>query len=59
VTYEIVCSKGKDAAKAKLVQSFLKFFASSDEQAKLVSIGYAPLPAAVQTQVNTAISALS
>ena len=59
VTYEIVCSKGKDAAKAKLVQSFLKFFASTDEQAKLVSIGYAPLPSAVQTQVNTAISALS
>ena len=59
VTYEIVCSKGKEAAKAKLVQSFLKFFASTDEQAKLVGIGYAPLPAAVQTQVNTAISALS
>jgi phosphate transport system substrate-binding protein len=59
VTYEIVCSKGKDPAKAKLVQSFLKFFASADEQAKLESIGYAPLPASVQTQVNTTISALS
>jgi phosphate transport system substrate-binding protein len=59
VTYEIACSKGKDAAKAKLLQSFLKFFASTDEQAKLVSIGYAPLPATIQTQVNTAISALS
>jgi len=59
VTYEIVCSKNKDAAKAKLVQSFMKFFASTDEQAKLEGIGYAPLPASVQTQVNTAISALS
>jgi len=41
VTYEIACSKGKDAAKAKLLQSFLKSFASSSEQAKLVTIGYA------------------
>jgi phosphate transport system substrate-binding protein len=59
VTYEIVCSKGKDPAKAKLVQSFLKFFASADEQAKLEGIGYAPLPASVQTQVSATISALS
>jgi phosphate transport system substrate-binding protein len=59
VTYEIACSKGKDAAKAKLLQSFLKSFASTDEQAKLVTIGYAPLPASIQTQVNTAIAALS
>ena len=59
VTYEVVCSKGKDPAKAKLVQSFLKFFASPQEQAKLETIGYAPLPASVETQVVTAISALS
>jgi len=59
VTYEIACSKGKDAAKAKLLQSFLKSFASTNEQAKLVGIGYAPLPATIQTQVNTAIAALS
>jgi len=59
VTYEIVCSKGKDPAKAKLLQSFLKSFASTAEQTKLVSIGYAPLPANIQGQVNTAIAALS
>ena len=59
VTYEIVCSKGKDPAKAKLLQSFLKSFASTAEQTKLVSIGYAPLPANIQAQVNTAIAALS
>jgi phosphate transport system substrate-binding protein len=59
VTYEIACSKGKDAAKAKLLQSFLKSFASSAEQAKLVTIGYAPLPANIQGQVSTAIAALS
>ena len=59
VTYEIACSKGKDPAKAKLLQSFLKSFASTNEQAKLVGIGYAPLPATIQTQVNTTIAALS
>jgi phosphate transport system substrate-binding protein len=59
VTYEIACSKGKDPAKAKLLQSFLKSFASTNEQTKLVGIGYAPLPATIQTQVNTTIAALS
>jgi phosphate transport system substrate-binding protein len=59
VTYEIVCSKGKDPAKAKLVKSFLKSFAAADEQKKLEEIGYAPLPAEVQAKVSTAIAALS
>jgi phosphate transport system substrate-binding protein len=59
VTYEIVCSKNKDAEKAKNIKSFLKFFASADEQKKLEEIGYAPLPASVQSKVETAIDALS
>jgi len=59
VTYEIVCSKGKDPAKAKLVKAFLKSFASTAEQTKLQEIGYAPLPSAVQTKVAAAIDALS
>ena len=59
VTYELVCSKGKDPAKAKLLQSFLKSFAAADMQAKLQGIGYAPLPADIQAKVNTAIGALS
>jgi phosphate transport system substrate-binding protein len=59
VTYEIVCSKGKDPAKAKLVQSFLKSFAAADMQTKLQDIGYAPLPAEIQAKVNTAIGAMS
>jgi phosphate transport system substrate-binding protein len=59
VTYEIVCSKGKDPAKAKLVKAFLKSFASTDEQTKLQAIGYAPLPAEIQAKVATAIDALS
>ena len=59
VTYEIVCSKAKDPAKAKLVKAFLKSFATPAEQTKLQDIGYAPLPATVQTKVAAAIDALS
>jgi phosphate transport system substrate-binding protein len=59
VTYEIVCSKGKDPAKVALLKPFLKSFSSPDEQQKLQDIGYAPLPAEVQTKVQDAISALS
>jgi phosphate transport system substrate-binding protein len=59
VTYEIVCSKAKDPAKAKLVKAFLKSFAAPGEQTKLQDIGYAPLPASVQTKVAAAINALN
>lgn len=59
VTYEIVCSKDKDPAKAKLTKAFLKSFAAADMQTKLQEIGYAPLPAEVQAKVTTAIDALS
>ena len=59
VTYEIVCSKNKDAAKAQQIQAFLRHFASPETQAALEEIGYAPLPASVQTKVNSAIDALS
>jgi phosphate transport system substrate-binding protein len=59
VTYEIVCSKAKDPAKAALVKAFLKSFASPAEQTKLQEIGYAPLPASIQTKVAAAIDALS
>jgi len=59
VTYEIVCSKAKDPAKAQLTKAFLKSFASPAEQTKLQDIGYAPLPAEIQTKVAAAIDALS
>jgi phosphate transport system substrate-binding protein len=59
VTYEIVCSKAKDPAKAKLVKAFLKSFAAPAEQTKLQDIGYAPLPASVQSKVAAAIDALN
>jgi len=59
VTYEIVCSKGKNPAKTKLLSAFLKSFAAADMQTKLQNIGYAPLPAEVQAKVVAAIGALS
>ena len=59
VTYEIVCSKNADATKAANIKAFLKHFASTDVQKGLEEIGYAPLPASVQSQVATAIQALS
>ncbi|MEP7368569.1 MAG: phosphate ABC transporter substrate-binding protein PstS [Dermatophilaceae bacterium] len=59
VTYEIVCSKAKDPAKAAQIKAFLTFFASPSEQAQLQDIGYAPLPATVQTKVAAAVAALS
>lgn len=59
VTYEIVCSKGKDAAKQADIKAFLKYFASEDTQKNLEEIGYAPLPTEIQTKVETAIAAIS
>ncbi len=59
MTYEIVCSKGLDADKTKLVKSFLTHFASDDFQKTLTDIGYAPLPDSVRTKVATAIEAIS
>ena len=59
VTYEIVCSKNKDATTAANIKAFLAHFASPETQKSLEEIGYAPLPASVQTQVASAIQALS
>ena len=59
VTYEIICSKAKDPAKAALTKAFLKHFSSTETQQSLESLGYAPLPAAVQTKVAAAVDALS
>jgi len=59
VTYEIVCSKGLDANLTAGVKAFLTHFASADVQKSLVDIGYAPLPAEVQANVEKAIAAIA
>jgi phosphate transport system substrate-binding protein len=58
VTYEIVCSKGKDAAKTTLLKSFLNY-AITTGQDSAEGAGYAPLPTAITARVTSAISALS
>ncbi|MCW2497594.1 phosphate ABC transporter substrate-binding protein PstS [Jatrophihabitans sp.] len=59
VTYEIVCSKYKDAATGALVKSFLTFTSSAAQQATLPSQGYAPLPASVLTKVQAVVAKIS
>ena len=58
VTYEIVCSKGLDADKTAIVKDFLTYFASETTQSSLEELGYAPLPAELQTKVKTAVTAI-
>jgi ABC-type phosphate transport system substrate-binding protein len=57
-TYEIVCSKYKDAAKGKLVKSFLTHFVSADVQKSLEALGYAALPSSVSAKITAAVAAI-
>ncbi|WP_426509866.1 phosphate ABC transporter substrate-binding protein PstS [Dactylosporangium sp. McL0621] len=59
VTYEIVCSKGTDAAKLPLLKGFLGYTVSKDGQALLDKLGYAPLPETVRAKVETAVKNLA
>ncbi|MGS2613201.1 phosphate ABC transporter substrate-binding protein PstS [Micromonospora sp. LZ34] len=59
VTYEIVCSKGLAADKLPLVKGFLSHAASTEGQADLTELGYAPLPETVRTKVEAAVKNLS
>ncbi|MEO3742818.1 phosphate ABC transporter substrate-binding protein PstS [Plantactinospora sp. B5E13] len=59
VTYEIVCSKGLAADKLALVKGFLGHAASTEGQAELTAVGYAPLPETVRAKVETAVKALA
>ena len=58
VTYEIVCSKGLDAGKTAIVKDFLTYFSSTRTQSQLEELGYAPLPAELQTKVAAAVAAI-
>ncbi|GAA3275366.1 phosphate ABC transporter substrate-binding protein PstS [Dactylosporangium vinaceum] len=59
VTYEIVCSKGNDAAKLPLLKGFLGFTVSTDGQKQLDKLGYAPLPETVRAKVEASIKNLA
>jgi phosphate transport system substrate-binding protein len=57
VTYEIACSKG--SAKAADIKAFLTYTSSSAGQSVLSDLGYAPLPASVQSKVATSVASIS
>ena len=59
VTYEITCVQGLAADQAKLVKGFLTYTASTEGQAKLTPLGYAPLPTEIQTKVQGVVAKIS
>jgi phosphate transport system substrate-binding protein len=58
VSYEIVCTKAKDAAKQALLKSFLTYAVGAG-QASAEKAGFAPLPTELAAKVATAVTALS
>jgi phosphate transport system substrate-binding protein len=54
VTYEIVCQKGLDAAKAGLARGFLTYLASDTGQRELPGRGYSRLPESLRPLVEAA-----
>lgn len=58
VTYEIVCTKYSDAATGTFVKNFLSYTATGGQSA-LAQLGYAPLPAELQTKVEASIAKVS
>jgi phosphate transport system substrate-binding protein len=59
VTYEIVCTKYSDPTVGAAVKSFLTYTSSAAGQNLLTSVGSAPLPASVLTQVQAEVAKIS
>src|SRR3954469_8974110 len=57
-TYEIVCTKYKDAAIGTFVKNFLTY-TSTDGQSLLASLGYAPLPTSLQAKVKASVAKIT
>jgi len=57
-TYEIVCTKYKDAAIGTFVKNFLTY-TSTDGQSLLAGLGYAPLPTSLQAKVKASVAKIS
>ena len=58
VSYGIVCSKYKDAAKGSLVKAYLTY-AVTKGQTAAAGLGFAPLPSDLATKVQASLSAIS
>lgn len=59
ITYEITCLQGLPADQAPLAKSFLTYISSTDGQAKLSSLGYAPLPTEIRQKVQTVVAKIA
>jgi phosphate transport system substrate-binding protein len=57
ITYEITCSKG--SAKAAAIKGFLTYTSSAAGQEALGELGYAPLPDAVRSKVESSVATIS
>jgi len=57
-TYEIVCTKYKDAAIGTFVKNFLTY-TSTDGQPLLAGLGYAPLPTSLQAKVKASVAKIT
>ncbi len=59
VTYEITCLQGLSADQSALTKSFLTYVSSTEGQAKLTTLGYAPLPTEIQSKVQAVVAKIS
>ena len=59
VTYEITCQQGLTSTDAAFVKSFLGYTAGDGQELLTPDLGYARLPAALQTKVAAAVAAIS
>lgn len=59
VTYEIVCDKGNKADTLAATKSFLTYTASDEGQAALADLGYAPIPAEINSKVRETVASIS
>jgi phosphate transport system substrate-binding protein len=58
VSYVLVCSKYKDSATGAAVKGYLSYAAGAGQQ-QADALGFAPLPSALDTKAQTAISSIS
>jgi phosphate transport system substrate-binding protein len=58
LSYEIVCSKGTDAAKLALLKAFLTYGVTTGQSAA-DALGFAPLPQSIADKVKAAVDGLS
>jgi phosphate transport system substrate-binding protein len=58
LSYEIVCSKGNDAAKLPLLKAFLTYAATTGQSAA-DGLGFAPLPQSIADKVKAAVDSLT